>query len=136
MKGKPARDNPGNASCPCGSGQRYADCCGPLHAGGQNAADAESLMRSRYSAFVLKDRAYLLATWHPEHRPDDLDLSADDTHWLGLEVRKHTPLDAQNATVEFVARYRIAGRGHRLHELSRFIKVDGRWVYIDGEVLP
>lgn len=120
--------------CPCGSGQRYAACCGPLHAGEQPAASAEALMRSRYSAYVLKLADYLLATWHPSTRPSELDLAADDSKWLGLDVKRHEVQDDDRATVEFVARYRIAGRGHRLHELSRFVREDGRWFYVDGDL--
>ena len=92
-------------------------------------------MRSRYAAYVLKLEDYLLATWHASTRPSELDLAADDSKWLGLEVRAHQLQDASHATVEFVARYRIAGRGHRLHELSRFVREDGRWYYVDGEFL-
>jgi len=120
--------------CPCGSGQCYALCCRPLHAGERPAASAEALMRSRYSAYVLKLATYLLATWHPSTRPSELDLAADDSKWLGLEVKRHAVQGEEQATVEFVARYRIAGRGHRLHELSRFVREDGRWFYIDGEL--
>ena len=121
--------------CPCGSGAQYAACCAPLHAGAAPAASAEALMRSRYSAYVLKLEEYLLATWHPSTRPSELDLSADDSKWLGLEVKRHEVQDDSHATVEFVARYRIAGRGHRLHELSRFVREDGRWHYVDGDML-
>ncbi len=92
-------------------------------------------MRSRYSAYVLKLEEYLLATWHSTTRPSELDLDADSTKWLGLEVKRHAVQDATHATVEFVARYRIAGRGHRLHELSRFVREDGRWYYVDGDML-
>lgn len=120
--------------CPCGSGQCYAACCGPLHAGEQPAASAEALMRSRYSAYVLKLADYLLATWHPSTRPSELDLAADDSKWLGLDVKRHEVQDDDRATVEFVARYRIAGRGHRLHEVSRFVREDGRWFYVDGDL--
>lgn len=122
------------APCPCGSGRSYAACCGPLHAGSENAATAEALMRSRYAAFVLQLGDYLLATWHPSTRPSELDLAADPAKWLGLEVRRHVVGDASHATVEFVARYRLAGRGHRLHEISRFVREDGRWLYIDGVI--
>lgn len=125
--------------CPCGSGKTYVACCGPLH-GGSAAASAEALMRSRYSAYVLALEDYLLATWHPSTRPAELALAAEAAagqapKWLGLEVRKTAQQDATHASVEFVARYRIAGRGQRLHELSRFEKLDdGRWYYVDGDV--
>ena len=91
-------------------------------------------MRSRYSAYVLRLEDYLLATWHPDTRPSELDLAADDTKWLGLEVKSHQQQDETHATVEFVARYRIAGKGYRLHELSRFVKEGPHWRYRDGEL--
>ena len=93
-------------------------------------------MRSRYSAYVLKLEDYLLATWHATTRPSELDLAADGTKWLGLAVKQHRQQDDTHATVEFVARYRIAGRGHRLHELSRFVRENGRWLYLDGALDP
>jgi SEC-C motif-containing protein len=120
-------------ACPCGRGPAYAACCGRWHAG-VPAPDAESLMRSRYSAFVRGDAAYLRATWHPEHLPRELRLDPD-TQWLGLEVRDHQRTGPDTAEVEFVARSRRAGgRAHRLHERSRFVRVDGRWLYTDGDV--
>ena len=91
-------------------------------------------MRSRYSAYVLGLEQYLLATWHVSTRPAVLNLAADAaSKWLELEVRRHQVQDASHATVEFVARYRIAGRGHRLHEVSHFVREDGRWYYVAGE---
>ncbi len=123
---------PHAASCPCGSGRPYERCCGPLHLGAP-AADAQVLMRSRYAAYVLGLEPYLLATWHPSTRPERLDLDAEAApKWLGLEVRRHETAGADEAIVEFVARYRLGGRGHRLHELSRFVCEAGRWFYVDG----
>jgi len=91
-------------------------------------------MRSRYTAYVLGDEAYLLATWHPRTRPADV-RPDPAVKWLGLEVRDHRVLDASHAEVEFVARYRVQGRGTRLHERSRFVREDdGRWYYVDGDV--
>ncbi len=116
--------------CPCG-GADYAACCGRYHAG-IPAPDALSLMRSRYSAYVLRLEDYLLATWHPTTRPAMLDLAADNAKWLGLEVKNYTEESADRATVEFVARYKIGGRAHRLHEISRFVREEGRWFYVDG----
>jgi len=122
-----------NACC-CGSGRPYAECCGQLHIGAENALTAEALMRSRYSAYVLGLEPYLLATWHASTRPAALNL-ADETgsKWLGLTLKRHQMQDEKYATVEFVARYRVAGRGQRLHETSRFAREDGRWYYLDGE---
>lgn len=120
--------------CLCGRGPSYADCCGRYHAGPLRlqAPDAESLMRSRYSAFVLGLHDYLLATWHPSRRPAALDADPPGLKWLGLEVRGHVPQDADHATVSFVARTRLAGRAQRLEETSRFVREDGRWYYLDG----
>jgi SEC-C motif-containing protein len=92
-------------------------------------------MRSRYSAYVRGLEAYLFDTWHPSTRPATLDLDVDPRpQWLELTVKAHTPLDATHATVEFVARYKLNGRAFRLHETSRFERVDGRWLYVDGEI--
>lgn len=91
-------------------------------------------MRSRYCAYTMGLEAYLLATWHSSTRPPALDLSDDkDTRWLGLEVRRHKDTGSDTAIVEFVARYKVGGRAHRLHEVSRFVCKDGRWYYLDGE---
>ena len=129
------------AACPCGRlGVRgvplpFAGCCGRFLAdfAGTPAPDAESLMRSRYTAFVLEDAGYLLATWHAGTRPPDIAFEPG-LKWLGLEVREHRQTDSTHAEVEFVARSRLGGRGHRLHERSRFVCEDGRWYYVDGEM--
>jgi SEC-C motif-containing protein len=126
-------------ACPCGRADArgrplaYAACCGRFHAG-EAAPDAESLMRSRYSAFVLEDQDYLRATWHASTRPADVRVG-DGTRWLGLDVKDHRVVDADHAEVEFVARYRVQGRGARLHERSRFVREGGRWFYVDGDAL-
>lgn len=98
------------------------------------APSAVALMRSRYSAFVLDKLPYLLATWHPSTRPASLEPNPADLKWLGLAVKKALVQDADHATVEFVARSRQAGRGHRLHEVSRFVREGGRWYYVDGDL--
>ncbi len=122
------------SACCCGSGRRYADCCGQLHSGAKTALTAEVLMQSRYSAYVLALKPYLQATWHASTRPAALDLGDETaTKWLGLTVKRHQVLDDSHASVEFVARYRVAGRGQRLHETSRFVREDGVWYYLNGE---
>ena len=112
----------------------YADCCGRFHAGAVPAPDAEALMWSRYSAYVLGLSEYLLATWHASTRPAILEPDPAGLKWLGLEVRRHVVADADHASVEFVARSKLGGRAHRLYELSRFVRENGRWYYVDGEV--
>jgi len=120
--------------CPCGRAAAYAACCGRYHEGPLHlqAPDAEQLMRSRYSAFVLGRADYLLATWHPSTRPAALEPDPPGLRWLGLEVRRHAVQDAEHATVAFVARHKLGGRATRLQETSRFVREDGRWYYLDG----
>jgi SEC-C motif domain protein len=102
---------------------------------GDPAPTAEALMRSRYTAFVRSDVDYLLSTWHPETRPASLTLDAEPRpNWLGLDMRHHEAIDAGHARVEFVARCKIGGKACRLHEISRFERIEGRWLYVDGEV--
>jgi SEC-C motif-containing protein len=125
-----------SSPCPCGSRHDYATCCGRYHAG-EAAPDAEALMRSRYSAYVMGDAGYLRASWHPDTRPDELGLDtpgAPRTTWLGLSVKEHKVTGPDTAEVAFVARYRVGGGSAvRMQEHSRFVRVDGRWYYVDGE---
>jgi SEC-C motif-containing protein len=88
-------------------------------------------MRSRYTAYTRDCIDYLRATWHSSTQPVDELTPQPGLQWLGLEVRSHHPV-GDTATVEFVARYKIAGRAHRLHEISRFVREEGRWLYVDG----
>ena len=125
--------------CPCGRPLPYAACCGTWHAehatsGRLAAPTPEALMRSRYAAFVLDERAYLLATWHASTRPAALEAPEPGLKWLGLTVKRAAQQDADHGTVEFVARSKLAGRAHRLHEVSRFVREDGAWLYVDGDV--
>jgi SEC-C motif-containing protein len=141
------------SACPCG-GPAFDLCCGPYLAGTALPPSAERLMRSRYTAFTLADEPYLLATWHPSTRPQEPLLDdKDNTRWLGLEIKSalrlrqrkaelpHDPGQDQDRadqdTVEFVARFKVGGRAHRLHEVSRFVREPGpdgalRWFYLDG----
>jgi len=119
-----------DSACPCG-GKMYATCCEPYHRGAV-AETAEKLMRARYSAFVKGEWEYVHSTWDERTRPSLLDLQNDNGgKWLGLEVRRH---DAQQdqASVEFIARYKVDGRAQRLHEISRFVREQGQWFYVDG----
>lgn len=127
--------------CPCGrsqpSGQAlsYGACCGQWLETDRAAPDAQSLMRSRYCAFVLERAAYLRATWSAAHRPVELEFEPG-VKWLGLDVRRVQQLDSEHAEVEFVARQKPArGAAVRLHERSRFLREAGRWFYVDGDAL-
>ncbi len=121
--------------CPCQSGQPYDACCGAAHAGRRIPPTAEALMRSRYSAFALGLRDWLLATWHPSTRPASLTPDEQPApKWIGLQVLRHEATGADSAIVEFVARCRVGGRASRLHETSRFVREDGHWFYVDGDL--
>jgi SEC-C motif-containing protein len=122
--------NTKESRCPCGGGD-YAQCCGRFIDNGAVPRTAEELMRSRYTAYTLRNEPYLQATWHASTRPAELFTEDEDAKWLGLEVRKHEPA-GDKATVEFIARYKLGGRAHRMHEISRFVREDGRWFYLDG----
>ncbi len=127
-------------ACPCGrTDQRarplpYAQCCGPYIDDFDTtpAPDAESLMRSRFTAFTLQNADYLLATWHTSTRPESISFESG-VRWIGLDVRSRSMSDGEHAQVEFVARKRDAsGRASRLHERSRFVREGDRWYYLDG----
>ena len=121
--------------CPCGSIKNFDDCCGRYLDGNEIPATAETLMRSRYTAYTLLREDYLMSSWHESTRPAQLDLAAEaPSKWLGLEIKRHEQQDPDHAVVEFVARYKVAGRAHRLHEVSRFVREDGRWFYMDGDI--
>ena len=134
--------DPQSRPCPCGRTDRrdkpiaFSLCCGRYLDDFDRtpAPDAESLMRSRYSAFVLERGEYLLATWHASKRPASIEFEPG-VKWLGLDVRARSVLDADHAEVELVARQRgPSGTATRLHERSRFVREDGRWYYVDGDL--
>jgi SEC-C motif-containing protein len=124
------------SSCPCGNLRAYAECCGRFHAG-EIPDTAPQLMRSRYSAYVLRLTDYLLATWHPDTRPEALALPPpEELRWVGLDIRsQRLGGNGRRARVEFIARFREGGgsRVQAQHEVSRFVREDGRWFYVDGE---
>ena len=128
----------GDLPCPCaragtsGKPLRFSACCGQYLEGETPAPDAQTLMRSRYSAFVLQREAYLLGTWHASTRPAQVGFDTTGK-WLGLEVRKALVSSPTDAAVEFIARFKPQGASAwRLHERSCFVLQDGRWWYVDG----
>ncbi|MCH9675877.1 MAG: SEC-C domain-containing protein [Gammaproteobacteria bacterium] len=127
-------NTPPATQCPCGSQIAFKKCCAPFLSGERSAETALALMRSRYCAYVSNQLDYVLQTWHPSTRPAMTEL--EPRQWLGLRIRKVSlggPNDCQGV-VEFIARYRVAGKGYRLHETSRFETQDGRWLYVDGDI--
>jgi SEC-C motif-containing protein len=130
--------------CPCRAREatpaRYADCCGHWHEAlprGEHAPTPEALMRSRYSAYALAQGRspargmveYLMQTWHPSTAPGELELGP--LNWTGLDILNHdTRGDA--GVVEFVAHHKVGGQATKLHEMSRFVREAGAWLYVDG----
>ncbi|MFI6298470.1 YchJ family protein [Nonomuraea sp. NPDC050790] len=119
--------------CPCGLPAPYDECCGKLHRGQARAVTAEQLMRSRYSAFAVGDSAYLLKTWHPRTRPGRVDIERG-LRWERLEIVATQAGSAihTEGTVEFRAHYTHAGVAGQTHEVSRFVREGGAWVYLDA----
>ncbi|MDN4476074.1 YchJ family metal-binding protein [Demequina sp. SYSU T00192] len=125
------------AACPCGSGASFADCCRPYLRGQAEAPTAEALMRCRYTAYVRRDAGYLARTWHPSTRPLDLGAGLDEVEWRGLEVlATEAGGEGDDAgTVTFVAHHATGVLAmDALRETSRFVREDGRWLYVDGDV--
>ncbi|MBT2518972.1 hypothetical protein J7E29_16135 [Streptomyces sp. ISL-90] len=119
--------------CPCLSGSVFGECCGPFLTGAADAPTAPQLMRSRYTAFVVGNEPYLLATWHPSTRPPRLELDPS-MRWYRLDLERIDrggPLD-RAGVVEFSARYRAHGERGEQHEVSRFVRERGRWFYVDA----
>ena len=145
------------SDCPCQSGLPFQECCQPFldtymgnasmgnasmsnastsHASPQRPDTAEQLMRSRYCAYVLKNSDYLLQTWHPDYRPETLDLTDSPNQWLGLKI-KNTHQGKKNdctGQVHFIARFKINGKAHKLEEHSQFKKINGQWLYLTGKI--
>jgi len=117
--------------CPCGSDKTFNDCCGKFINENQLPDSPEQLMRSRYSAYVLKNEDYLLKSWHTSTRPDSLDLKDDSTQWMKLKI-----ISASENQVTFVAYFTQDTLNNEkiyaLTEISNFM-IDEIWQYMNGE---
>jgi SEC-C motif-containing protein len=114
----------------------YTQCCEPFHNAIQNAPTAQTLMRSRYSAYVLKNADYLLTTWYKSTRPKEMDFSQENINWQKLVIlnTKKGTIKDDKGKVEFNAFYEQNGKTFVMHEISRFKKFGGKWFYVDGDV--
>ena len=117
--------------CPCGSGKLFDDCCAPILAGTRAAATAEALMRSRFTAHVARDYAYLHRTHHPTaHLPYVEEADDSPVQWTRLAVHSHEAGNVPDlAFVEFSAFYTEGGAEGVLQEKSEFRRVGGQWLY-------
>lgn len=122
--------------CICGSEALWSDCCRPFLVHGKSALTAEMLMRSRYSAYVRRDGAYLYKTWSSTTRPSKASLmQLPLTEWTGLTILRTEAGGAgdSHGMVEFMAHWQNAeGVAQVLHEISQFVREKGRWVYLSG----
>lgn len=130
-------------NCHCCSNRQFSECCEPIIQN-RSAHNPEQLMRSRYSAYVVKNYAYILATYHPVQQRSlslqALSESAQNTKWLRLEVLHASESDesektaacSARGTVEFIATYTVGADFFSMHELSHFIKQDDNWYYTTG----
>lgn len=123
--------------CPCCSGVEYNLCCEPYLNASQHPKQAVQLMRSRYTAFVLHNAAYLVASWHPTRRYPALESEISEgfgtAEWLGLTIFEASEGKEENeAYVGFVARFQENDNVTAIIERSRFLKENDRWYYIDG----
>ena len=127
--------------CPCGSKKQYQYCCGKYLSGKATAETAEKLMRSRYTAFCQGNIDYLIATLDPDKRTtsdrQELTKSVNNTQWLGLTILNISKGNKNDSVgyVEFEAVYHTNEPG-QLHERSKFVKIDGKWFYVTGDILP
>ncbi|EAR08721.1 YchJ family protein [Reinekea blandensis] len=117
-------------TCPCGTGLDYNDCCGRFLDQGAYPQRADLLMRSRFTAYVRRNRTYLIKTWHPDTCPALTENDLNGTEWLTLEVITHHS-GLKKATVEFKAWYQTPQGAQCHHERSLFKKVKNRWVYLN-----
>ena len=131
-----------NCDCPCKSGKKYGDCCHLAHSGKRPAVTAEALMRSRFSAYVLRIADYIIKTTHPKFREEDFKENIQEwmkqTRWTHLEILDLSKGLAHQeiGEVEFVAEFFLEGQSQILHERSNFVKYKGRWVYTEGKISP
>jgi len=122
--------------CLCGSNLNYEHCCGALHTGEKSALSAEALMRSRFTAYAMRNAEYLLNTWEASTRPAAIDFSKETGEWQRLEIimtKKGLAKDSKGV-VEFKAYFTQDGQEQVMNEISRFVKAQNRWFYLDGKV--
>ncbi len=120
--------------CPCGSGELFPQCCEKYLNGSAKADTAVQLMRSRYCAYIEENESYLKNTWHPDTRPESIEFESA-IKWSRLRIKNTDKggINDEQGTVEFIATYKNNGRAFQLHEISRFVRNNGDWVYLDGK---
>lgn len=125
--------------CFCGSGKAFAACCEPIVEGAAPARTPEELMRARYSAHCRRNYGFLVDSTHPEYREgvseEEISQWAQHVTWTGLEVHSATPGETDDeGFVSFTAHFTIKDTPQELREDATFARLDGKWLYVDGDV--
>ncbi len=126
--------------CPCHSGKKFGECCGPVLSGDRKAQTAAELMRARYSAYAVCDVDFLYNSSGPEVRKEfsreNIEEWSKSASWQGMEILaedKGGP-DDDEGHVAFVAHYSAKGQACEHRETSYFKRIDGEWRFIDGQI--
>ena len=140
--------------CFCGSKKLFNLCCQPYIKGEQRPNTPEQLMRSRFSAYAVKNGQYIYDTYARETRVTqsltEIQSWANECVWLALIIN-----ESDDETVDFSAYYIANNKLCHLREVSRFVVETGtdidehrkqletptalseesvRWVYLDGDI--
>jgi len=129
-----AQQNNATQTCPCGSGRSFHDCCEP-YLSGEPIPDIETLLRARFSAYATANVNFIRQTWHPATRPARINLdNAESVKWLSLDIVRieRGSVEDQDGSIEFAAHYSVNGEEGDLHEISQFIREQGKWYYMEG----
>ncbi|GAX80959.1 hypothetical protein CEUSTIGMA_g8394.t1 [Chlamydomonas eustigma] len=132
--------------CPCGSGQTYKGCCNQYHSGA-TPSTPELLLRSRYSAYFIKNAEYIADTTHPESEEftgsrasyiSAVKATQRRMDLRSLEVKKIEEGRApQEAFIDFKMTFMDRGSKNpsliTRNERSRFLCVGGKWMFIDSD---
>ena len=130
-----------NNLCPCGSKIKYKKCCQPFHKG-KLPDTALELMRSRYVAYALQIPKYIIDTTHKDNK-DYLD---DKNLWesqildfcINYDFKSLEIIDFIDENLESFVTFRVQllykNEDNSFTEKSKFLKIDGRWLYHSGEI--
>ncbi|HAT1979852.1 TPA: YchJ family protein [Legionella pneumophila] len=123
--------------CPCGSQNKYEQCCGIYLESKKAPETPEQLMRSRYTAYSLAKTDYIKQTMKGKpliaFNESEAKQWAQNVSWLGLKIIQSYMERPDNGFVEFIATFLDGNQLKNIHELSEFQKDNSVWFYVDGE---
>ena len=127
--------------CPCGSGKKYGECCEPIIKNTSKALTAESLMRARYTAYVVHEIDFIINSCEEGEGIADIDKKATEdwsrnSTWNGLKIRTEKGQEGDDeGVVEFTADYTLKQMHDVHHEVAAFKKINGEWKYVAGNII-